>query len=116
MVRGSSIGLPGNGDSMRIKRVLVGIAAASALLAGAAVVPADAAPKPKSYKNCKALNKDYPHGVAKKGAKDKVKGKSKPVKNFKVSTKVYKLNDGKNKRKGERDLDRDNDGVACEKR
>ncbi|WP_152361049.1 excalibur calcium-binding domain-containing protein [Microlunatus speluncae] len=103
---------------MMIKRALVGMAAASALLAGTAVLPADAAPKkPKSYKNCTALNKDYPHGVAKKGAKDKVKGKSKPVKNFKVSTIVYQYNDGKAKKyKGEKDLDRDNDGVACEKR
>ncbi|MVA75818.1 calcium-binding protein [Auraticoccus sp. F435] len=78
---------------------------------------ADAAPKPKSYKNCTALQKDYPHGVAKKGARDKVTGKAKPVKNFTVSTKVYKLNDGpRNARTGEYDLDRDNDGVACEKR
>ncbi|NYE71784.1 excalibur calcium-binding domain-containing protein [Microlunatus parietis] len=102
---------------MRIKRALIGLAAASALLAGTTVLPADAAPKPKSYKNCAALNKVYPHGVAKKGAKDKVKGKSKPVKNFTVSSKVYSYNDGKPKKyKGERDLDRDNDGVACEKR
>ena len=76
---------------------------------------ADAAPKAKSYKNCTALHKDYPHGVAKSGAHDKVKGKTEPVTNFKVSTKVYKLNDGKAKKKGEHDLDRDNDGVACEK-
>jgi hypothetical protein len=102
---------------MRVKRVLVGLAAASALVAGVGVLPADAAVKPKSYANCKALNKVYPHGVAKKGAKDKVRGKSKPVKNFKVSTTVYRYNDGKPKRyKGEKDLDRDNDGVACEKR
>ena len=102
---------------MGITRALIGAAAVSVLLTGAAVLPADAAPKPKSYKNCTALNKVYPHGVAKKGAKDKVKGKSKPVKNFKVSTVVYSYNDGKAKRyKGEKDLDRDNDGVACEKR
>ena len=101
---------------MRVKRVIVGMAAVAALVAGVGVLPADAAPKPKSYKNCTALNKVYPHGVAKKGAKDKVRGKSKPVKNFKVSSVVYSYNDGKAKRKGEKDLDRDNDGVACEKR
>lgn len=78
---------------------------------------ADAAPKPKSYSSCKALQKDYPHGVGKKGAKDKVKGSTKPVTNFKVSTKAYNLNNGpRNKKTGEYDLDRDNDGVACEKR
>ena len=32
---------------------------------------------------------------------------SKAVTNFKVSAKVYALNDGKAKKKGERDLDRD---------
>ena len=101
---------------MPVKRVLVGMAAIGALVAGVGVLPADAAPKPKSYTNCTALNKVYPHGVAKKGAKDKVKGKSKPVKNFTVNSTVYSYNDGKAKRKGEKDLDRDNDGVACEKR
>ena len=79
--------------------------------------PSGAATKPVSYKNCTALNKVYKHGVAKKGAKDKVKGKTKPVTNFTVSTIVYQHNDGKKKKyQGERDLDRDNDGVACEKR
>ena len=61
----------------------------------------------KAYKNCTALNKAYPHGVGKKGAKDRVSGKSKPVKNFKVSNALYKAN---------KKSDRDKDGVACEKR
>jgi Excalibur calcium-binding domain len=69
-------------------------------------VAAQAAPKPKAYKNCTALHKVYPHGVAKKGAKDKVKGKSKPVTNFAVSTATYNLN---------KKSDGDKDGVACEK-
>ena len=69
--------------------------------------PAVAAkPKPKVYKNCTKLNKVYPHGVGKKGAKDKVSGKSKPVTNFTVSKKTYKLN---------KKSDRDKDGIACEK-
>jgi hypothetical protein len=69
----------------------------------------------KHYKNCKALNKDYKHGVGKKGAKDKTSGT--PVKNFKVSDKVYNMNNGpRNSGTGEYDLDRDNDGIACEKR
>ena len=80
-----------------------------ALFAGGSVAvtatPAEAAAK--KYKNCTALNKKYKHGVAKKGAKDKVRGKSKPVTNFKVSTAVYRAN---------KKLDRDKDGVACEKR
>jgi len=69
----------------------------------------------KHYKNCKALNKVYKHGVGKKGARDKTSGTR--VKNFKVSTKVYKMNNGpRNASTGEYDLDRDNDGIACEKR
>lgn len=64
-------------------------------------------PKPKKYKNCTALRKIYKHGVGKKGAEDKVKGGAKPVKNFTVSTKTYKLN---------KKSDRDKDGIACEKR
>ena len=64
-------------------------------------------PKPKEYKNCKALNKVYKHGVGKKGAKDKVKGSSKPVTNFTVDTKTYDKNKAR---------DRDKDGIACEKR
>ena len=69
----------------------------------------------KHYKNCTALNKDYKHGVGRKGAHDKTSGT--PVKTFKVSTKVYKMNNGpRDSSTGEYDLDRDNDGVACEKR
>lgn len=67
--------------------------------------PAEAAPT--KYKNCTALNKKYKHGVGKKGAKDKVRGSTKPVTNFTVSDSVYAKNTH---------LDRDKDKVACEKR
>ncbi|MEV6343022.1 excalibur calcium-binding domain-containing protein [Actinoplanes sp. NPDC051851] len=67
--------------------------------------PADAAVK--TFKNCTALNKTYKHGVGKKGAKDKVRGSTKPVTNFHVNTKLYNAN---------KKMDRDKDGVACEKR
>jgi hypothetical protein len=70
--------------------------------------PAGAAPpKPRKYANCTALNKVYKHGVARKGATDKVRGSTKPVTNFTVYTATYNLNKA---------LDRDKDGVACEKR
>ena len=50
-----------------------------------------------------------------KGARDKTSGKR--VTTFKVSNRLYAYNDGKAPRhSGERDLDRDNDGIACEKR
>ena len=89
---------------------------AAALVAGAAVlalplstttVSAEAASG--IYKNCTAFHKKYPHGVGKSGAKDKTS--SKPVTNFKKSTKIYKAAMSKNK-----GLDRDKDGIACEKR
>ena len=78
---------------------------------------ADAAPTPKSYKNCTALNSVYKHGVGKKSAVDKINGKVRDdrVKNFTVSTTVYNLNNGP-RQGAQYDLDRDNDGVACEKK
>ena len=79
-----------------------------ALLAGGgALVGAPAEAAATKYKNCTALQKKYKHGVAKKGAKDKVKGSTKPVTTFTVNTPVYNANKA---------LDRDKDGVACEKR
>lgn len=58
------------------------------------------------YRNCKALNAKYPHGVARKGAKDHVSS-GEAVTTFKVNDALYAAN---------RHLDRDKDGVACEKR
>ena len=84
-------------------------------LSAATLGTADAAVKAKHYSSCKALQKDYPHGVGKKGAKDKTSGAK--VTNFKVSTTVYGMNNApRNSSTGEYDLDRDNDGIACEKR
>jgi len=64
----------------------------------------------KKYGNCKALNKVFPHGVAKSASvKDRNKKKqivADPVSNFKVNASVYAANKG---------LDRDKDGIACEK-
>jgi hypothetical protein len=63
---------------------------------------------PAVYKNCTNLNKKYPHGLGKIGARDHTSGD--PVTNFKRSTKLYKLAMSYN-----RGLDRDKDGIACEK-
>jgi len=60
------------------------------------------------YKNCTKLNHKYPHGVGKARAHDQTSGT--PVRNFKHSTKLYKT--AMNHNKG---LDRDKDGIACEK-
>jgi hypothetical protein len=66
-----------------------------------------AAATPALYKNCTSLNKKYPHGLGKKGARDRTSDT--PVTNFKRSTKLYNLAMSHN-----RGLDRDKDGVACE--
>lgn len=66
-----------------------------------------------AYANCTALRKVHPHGVGRSGATDKTSGK--PVTTFLVNTALYQRNDGQTPRySGEHDLDRDNDGVACE--
>lgn len=72
----------------------------------------------KTYKNCKEFNKKYKKGVAKSSkTKNKVvdrktkKTKYKALsKGTKISAKIYKK-----AMKNNSDLDRDNDGIACEK-
>lgn len=64
---------------------------------------ADAAPR--TFKNCTEMNKKYPHGVGRPGARDRTSGT--PVTNFKRDRAVYKANTKS---------DRDKDGIACEKR
>jgi hypothetical protein len=60
------------------------------------------------FKNCTALNKVYAHGVGKSGARDRTSGT--PVTDFKVSTSLYKKII-----KFRKSLDRDKDGIACER-
>jgi Excalibur calcium-binding domain len=64
---------------------------------------------PLRYKNCTNLNKRYPHGLGKRLARDKTSGT--PVRNFFRSTRLYNIAMSYN-----RGLDRDKDGIACEKR
>ena len=105
------------------KAIIAGVASGALLLGGAGV--AQAAPatasvqgavvtkaQPKKFKNCTAMNRVFKGGVAKKksaknmktvnGKKVKANSKYKP----KVSAKWYRLNKG---------LDRDKDGIACER-
>jgi hypothetical protein len=99
--------------------------AATAALAVTAVpllvtAPAGAHPPKDAYRTCKELNKHYHHGVGRVGARDRLKkgSKAKPVTNWTRNTRVYHLNDGRvgtTPGKGQFDLDRDNDGIACEK-
>lgn len=101
---------------MRIRRSIASVVVTTLLLgAGSVGAVQAAAATPKSFKNCTAMNKVYPHGVGRKGARDKTSGT--PVTAFKRSKRVYSYNDGgTNRHPGEKDLDRDNDGIACEKR
>lgn len=88
----------------RVSAALLAVALAFGTV-GVAAAPAEA--KAKTFKNCTELNKTYKHGVGKPGAKDKVRGKTKPVTNFKKSSALYKAN---------KKSDRDKDGISCEKR
>jgi hypothetical protein len=86
------------------------IAAIAVTLVLASPVAAGSQAMPALYKNCKALNAKYPHGLGKAGAKDKTKSGD-PVTTFKRNTKLYNLAMSHNK-----GLDRDKDGIACEKK
>ena len=70
----------------------------------AVALPAEAATVMR-YANCAALNMDYPNGVGLPGAVDRTKGE--PVTSFVVDRAIYSANSRK--------LDRDRDGIACEK-
>jgi hypothetical protein len=74
-----------------------------------ATAPTAATLIPRLYKNCTNLNKKYPHGVGRRLARDRTSGD--PVTNFKRSTVLYNTAMRYN-----RGLDRDKDGIACEKR
>ena len=84
----------------------VAAATAAALLVAAPAGAHDdgASTSAKTFRNCTALNRVYPHGVGRVGARDKTSGT--PVRNFKRSNLLYRQNSGS---------DRDKDGIACEK-
>ena len=83
--------------------LLVGIFAVSTAVASASETRI-----PAKWKNCTAVNHRYPHGVGRNNAHDHTSGV--PVTNFKHSTRLYKIAMHYNK-----GLDRDHDGIACEK-
>lgn len=95
--------------SRRVAAVCLSVGALSLPLTALSGPSAEAASY--HYANCTALHKDFKHGVGKSNAKDKVKGKTKPVTTFKRSTTIYNAAVTYNKR-----LDADKDGVACEAR
>lgn len=84
------------------------VVAAGAIVWGAAPAPAATGAVPLRWKNCTIVNKRFPHGVGKLHAHDKTSGI--PVTTFRRSTLLYNRAMSYN-----RSLDRDRDGIACEK-
>lgn len=79
-----------------------------ALLTAFVVSPTAVSAKPGWTKNCTNLNKRFPHGVGLVNARDKTSGKG--VTTFRRSNRLYRTAMRHNK-----GLDRDRDGIACEK-
>lgn len=117
---------------MYVKRIALAVTAAIAMVPAGLPAATAAAPAPaqapqqvavpagatatavptaalRRFKNCTALNRVYKHGLGKRGAVDRAAGKrkAKPVRNFTVNTRLYNAQP--------RSLDRDRDGIACEK-
>lgn len=92
------------------RRLGVATLAAGLLLSGAGlatiVTPADAHTT-GIHDNCTNFNKRYPHGVGRRGARDRGGN----VTTFLRNTRIYDAAENHNGT-----LDRDNDGVACEKK
>jgi hypothetical protein len=72
------------------------------------IVAAADARAPYRYRNCHNLNQTYRHGLGRVHAHDATAGD--PVTNFFRSDRLYRLAVSYNK-----GLDRDHDGIACEK-
>lgn len=79
------------------------VALAATCLVGTGSGVADA--KARTFANCTAMHRVYPHGVGKSGAHDKTS--STPVTNFKRDNALYVAN---------QKSDRDGDKIACEQR
>ncbi len=105
-----TIGLVALGCALGVVSLGASPVVAQAAPSGTAALAQAKAPSKKAlYKNCTAVNKKYPHGVGRSGAKDKTSGKK--VTTFKKSSALYQEAMSYN-----RGLDRDKDGIACEKR
>ena len=89
-----------------ITAVLTALSLTTLLLAPA--LPAQAAASAHKYQNCTAVHKVYSGGIAKPGVKyNKVGSSNRALKGtVKRSTALYNAN---------RSMDRDHDGIACEK-
>lgn len=87
------------------------VIAAGVIALGAAPAAGATGAVPSPWNNCTQVHTKYPHGVGRLGARDRVRGSTPPVTTFKRSTRLYNI-----AMRYRGDLDRDKDGVACEKR
>ncbi len=77
-----------------------------ALVVGVTGIGRAAQHAPVARVSCKTVNAKYPHGVGRPGARDKT-SRGAGVTNFTRNKKLYERYRG---------LDRDHDGIACEKK
>jgi hypothetical protein len=91
-------------------KLAAAVLAAGSAISGVSASFAAARPNamPARWSNCKHVNARYPHGLGRVGAHDKTSGD--PVTNFYRSNRLYRIATSYNGA-----LDRDKDGVACEK-
>jgi len=88
----------------------ISVTAVSAIVAGTGLTAvAPAADAGNIYANCTALHTKWKHGVGRQNAVDHTSGRR--VTNFYRNTRQYNI-----AMQHKRDLDRDRDGIACEKR
>ncbi len=95
---------------MNVRKIVVAIAAVglTASLGGTVTVSPALAHSTGIHDNCTKLHQKWPHGVGRRNARDRTSGT--PVRNFYRNTDAYNRADSHNGT-----LDRDNDGIACEK-
>jgi hypothetical protein len=96
--------------SRSIKALAIAVVAAGV---GASIAAPATSTIPYRWQNCTHVNQKYRHGVGKAGAHDRTKSGD-PVTNFYRSTRLYNVAASYNSQRGY-NLDRDKDGIACEK-
>ena len=98
---------------MKTVRIGGGVAIAAAAIA-VGIPSAPAAPRgiPYVWQNCTQVHSKYRHGVGKANAHDHTTGT--PLTTFYRSTRLYNVAMSYNSQRGY-NLDRDKDGIACEK-
>jgi hypothetical protein len=97
------------GPATALAALALALATSGSVAAGpTSIAEASQAKRPAWTKNCSAVNKKYKHGVGRRRARDKTSGT--PVTTFRRSTALYLI-----AMKWNKGLDRDKDGIACEK-